>query len=141
LSRTESFSAAHRLHSEALSPEENRAIYGKCNNEWGHGHNYKVILTVVGLRHPATQMVVSIDVLRELLAPAVAELDHHHLDREPRSAGFPPIGISTAEGLAEWFWTVCSAGLHRKRLMSLAQVRLYCVEIIETECNVVRYYG
>jgi len=41
VSRTESFSAAHRLHSESFSEELNREIYGKCNSKNGHGHNYK----------------------------------------------------------------------------------------------------
>jgi len=43
LSRIETFSAAHRLHSPSLSTEENEKLYGKCNNPNGHGHNYKGI--------------------------------------------------------------------------------------------------
>lgn len=48
LSRRYTFCASHRLHSHQLSDEENRAIYGKCNNPNGHGHNYEVELTVRG---------------------------------------------------------------------------------------------
>ena len=45
-------SASHRLHSRALTPEENRAAYGKCNNPHGHGHNYVVQVLVGGLVDP-----------------------------------------------------------------------------------------
>jgi 6-pyruvoyltetrahydropterin/6-carboxytetrahydropterin synthase len=48
LSRRYRFSASHRLHSEQMSEEENRATYGKCNNPHGHGHNYTLEVTVAG---------------------------------------------------------------------------------------------
>ena len=48
------FSAGHRLHNDALSAEENRAIYGKCNNPNGHGHNFVVEVTVAGEIDPRT---------------------------------------------------------------------------------------
>ncbi|XP_060124543.1 6-pyruvoyl tetrahydrobiopterin synthase isoform X2 [Zootoca vivipara] len=64
VSRCVSFSASHRLHSNLLSDEENKKLFGKCNNANGHGHNYKVEVTVRGeaflpcfqgvVRHPLT---------------------------------------------------------------------------------------
>ena len=48
LSRRYRFSASHRLHSEQMSDAENRATYGKCNNPYGHGHNYVLEVTVSG---------------------------------------------------------------------------------------------
>lgn len=57
LSRRYHFSAAHRLHSEAFSEQQNRATYGKCNNPHGHGHNYIVEITLGGPVDPATGMV------------------------------------------------------------------------------------
>ena len=48
LTRRYAFSASHRLHSAALSDAQNREVYGKCNNPWGHGHNYEVEVTVRG---------------------------------------------------------------------------------------------
>jgi 6-pyruvoyltetrahydropterin/6-carboxytetrahydropterin synthase len=42
------FAAAHRLDSPALNPEENRRLYGKCNNPFGHGHDYVLDVTVEG---------------------------------------------------------------------------------------------
>ena len=49
-------SASHRLHSQALSAEENRAVYGKCNHPHGHGHNYVIELLVCGPVNPATEI-------------------------------------------------------------------------------------
>jgi 6-pyruvoyltetrahydropterin/6-carboxytetrahydropterin synthase len=57
LTRRYMFSASHRLHSLELSEAENRATYGKCNNPFGHGHNYKVEVTVAGQVDPKTGMV------------------------------------------------------------------------------------
>jgi 6-pyruvoyltetrahydropterin/6-carboxytetrahydropterin synthase len=73
LTRRYLFSASHRLHSDHMSAEENRATYGKCNNPHGHGHNYTVEITVSGPVDERTGMVcnlVDLDgfVERELLA-------------------------------------------------------------------------
>ena len=60
LSRRYLFSASHRLHSEAMSKEENQSTYGKCNNPHGHGHNYTLEVTVSGPVDPATGMVCNL---------------------------------------------------------------------------------
>lgn len=72
LTRRYRFSASHRLHSAQMSEEENRHVYGKCNNPYGHGHNYTLEVTVQGQVDPQTGMVcnlVDLDgfVERELL--------------------------------------------------------------------------
>ena len=54
------FSASHRLHCEALSAQENRDVYGKCNNPHGHGHNYALEVTVAGRVNPKTGMVCNL---------------------------------------------------------------------------------
>jgi 6-pyruvoyltetrahydropterin/6-carboxytetrahydropterin synthase len=74
LSRRYTFAASHRLHSPALSDEENRVVYGKCNNPLGHGHNYGVELTVRGPVDAVTGRVVDLATLdalaeKEILAP------------------------------------------------------------------------
>jgi 6-pyruvoyltetrahydropterin/6-carboxytetrahydropterin synthase len=73
LTRRYRFSASHRLHSPDMSEAENRAIYGKCNNPHGHGHNYTLEVTVSGPVDTSTGMVcnlVDLDgfVEREVLA-------------------------------------------------------------------------
>jgi|SRR5579859_38808 len=60
LTRRYRFSASHRLHNDALSAEENMAVYGKCNNPYGHGHNYIVEVTVSGQVDPRTGMVCNL---------------------------------------------------------------------------------
>lgn len=57
LSRRYHFSASHRLHTEAFDAERNKAVFGKCNNPHGHGHNYMVQVTFSGQVDPATGMV------------------------------------------------------------------------------------
>ena len=57
LSRRYRMSASHRLHSEAYTSEQNRAVYGKCNNPHGHGHNYMVEVTLGGTVDEETGMV------------------------------------------------------------------------------------
>ena len=60
------FSATHRLHAAGLSDAENRAIYGKCNNPHGHGHNYEVEITVGGPVDGVTGRAVDLAALDEL---------------------------------------------------------------------------
>ena len=74
-------SASHRLHTERLSEEQNRAVYGKCANPHGHGHNYTVEVLVGGEIDAVTGMVcdlVELDgcVIREVVEP----LDHSNLN-------------------------------------------------------------
>ena len=60
LTRRYLFSASHRLHSDAMSADENRATYGKCNNPYGHGHNYRLEVTVSGPVDASTGMVCNL---------------------------------------------------------------------------------
>lgn len=60
LSRRYRFSASHRLHNAEMSADENLATYGKCNNPYGHGHNYTLEVTVSGLVDPSTGMVCNL---------------------------------------------------------------------------------
>jgi 6-pyruvoyltetrahydropterin/6-carboxytetrahydropterin synthase len=74
LSRRYAFFASHRLHSSALTEEQNRETFGKCNNPYGHGHNYEIELTVRGVVDPVTGRVVDLDLLdrlaeEQILAP------------------------------------------------------------------------
>lgn len=76
------FSASHRLHAAALSEDENRRLYGKCNNPYGHGHNYVVD---VSARGPSDQTgrAVDLGLLDELVRrEVVAEFDHRDLNTE-----------------------------------------------------------
>ena len=83
LSRTYAFCASHRLHSSGLSDDENRALYGKCNNPNGHGHNYEVELTVRGPVDAVTGRVVALDVLDRLAEEQIlTPLRYRNLNEE-----------------------------------------------------------
>jgi 6-pyruvoyltetrahydropterin/6-carboxytetrahydropterin synthase len=73
LTRRYVFSASHRLHSAELSAAENRATYGKCNNPYGHGHNYGLEVTVSGPVDAATGMVCNLADLDGFIAREVLE--------------------------------------------------------------------
>jgi 6-pyruvoyltetrahydropterin/6-carboxytetrahydropterin synthase len=81
LTRRYLFSASHRLHSDALSEEQNRATYGKCNNPYGHGHNYFVEVTVSGQVDPRTGMVCNlVDIDECVQREIVRRFDHENLN-------------------------------------------------------------
>ncbi len=91
------FCAAHRLHTDALTPEENRALYDKCNNPYGHGHDYVLDVTVEG-SPDANGLVVNRAALDAIVRGAVIEkLDHKYLNADvPEFA----TTIATTENLA-----------------------------------------
>jgi 6-pyruvoyltetrahydropterin/6-carboxytetrahydropterin synthase len=77
-------SASHRLHTDALSAEENQTIYGKCNNPHGHGHNYVVEVVVAGAVAQETGMVVNMAALDEVVHGRVLDrFDHANLNLDP----------------------------------------------------------
>jgi 6-pyruvoyltetrahydropterin/6-carboxytetrahydropterin synthase len=77
-------SASHRLHTDVLSAEENQAIYGKCNNPHGHGHNYVVEVMVGGAVDAETGMVVNMATLDEMVRNRVIDrFDHANLNLDP----------------------------------------------------------
>jgi 6-pyruvoyltetrahydropterin/6-carboxytetrahydropterin synthase len=97
LTRRYRFSASHRLDTPVLSPEENRRIYGKCNNPYGHGHNYVLDVTLEGPVDASGQMV-NREALDTLVSERVlARLDHRNLNVEVPELG---AGVPTTENLA-----------------------------------------
>jgi len=83
VTRRYEFAASHRLHAAELSQEENRRLYGKCNNPYGHGHNYVVEVSVRGRLEGATGRAVDTVALDELVRREVLlPFDHKNLNRE-----------------------------------------------------------
>ena len=81
LSRRYHFSASHRLHSDTYDAEKNRAVFGKCNNPHGHGHNYTVQVTVSGQVDPVTGMVCNLADLDGFARKTMVErFDHTNLN-------------------------------------------------------------
>jgi 6-pyruvoyltetrahydropterin/6-carboxytetrahydropterin synthase len=82
--RRYTISASHRLHTDALTAEENRATYGKCNNPHGHGHNYVLEVMIAGAVDPETGMVVNMAALDEVVRGLVVDrFDHANLNLDP----------------------------------------------------------
>ena len=97
LNRRYHFSASHRLHAPSLTEGENQTTYGKCNNPYGHGHNYIATVTFSGSVDPATGMVTN---LADLDAYAEAHLvASHHLTNLNLHPAFASV-VPTTENLA-----------------------------------------
>src|SRR5436305_2627225 len=81
ITRCYEFAAAHRLHSPLLSEAENQALYEKCNNRFGHGHNYGLEVTVEGEPDPNTGAIIAHAELDRIVDEEVfARYDHKHLN-------------------------------------------------------------
>lgn len=129
LTKSYHFCAAHRMYNAALPDARNRALYGKCANDDGHGHNYQVEVTLRGPVDPESGLLAVRSRLDAAVDPLVFRLDHHSIDAPLQAAGYP---VSTSEALAAAFWD----WLHPALGESLAGVR-----IVETERNSFRYFG
>lgn len=81
LTRVYRFAASHRLHSDALSEPENDVLYGKCNNPFGHGHNYRVHISVSGAVNEATGRVTEVGALDRFVQERVIDaFDHRDMN-------------------------------------------------------------
>ncbi len=79
--RKEHFNAAHRLNNPLLSNEENNAVFGKCNNINFHGHNYELIVKVIGFLDPVTGYVIDMKLLSDIIkAEIIEKFDHKNLN-------------------------------------------------------------
>lgn len=130
LTRRATFSAAHRLWSDALSEAENRALFGACARDYGHGHNYQLEVTVKGGIDPKTGVVVNVAEIRDAVQTLLLDdVDHRHLNHDSELCrGINP----TVENLAVLFWNVL-----QERFGAL----MYEVRLHETENNWAVYRG
>lgn len=137
LTRRYRFSASHRLHQEALSAEENRRLYGKCDNPYGHGHNYALEVTVGGPIEPATGMVCDLAALDRAVAKEIIDpFDFSYLNLDV--ANFRAL-VPTTENLCVEIFR-----LLEKKLSAgdrWPQARLKRVRLEETSSNFFEYWG
>ena len=104
LSRRWAIAAAHRLHAEGLDAERNLAVYGKCNNPHGHGHNYVVEVTVAGAVDSVAGTVVDLAALDRFAREVVlARFDHQNLNLLPEFAEVVPTTENFARVLEGMF--------------------------------------
>jgi 6-pyruvoyltetrahydropterin/6-carboxytetrahydropterin synthase len=122
--RRYTLSASHRLHSERLSPAENRAAYGKCNNPHGHGHNYVIEVITQGPVDAETGMVVNLTDLDAVVRTKVLErFDHANLNVDPLFVNQVP----TTENLCRAVFKLLKEGMPSGQLET--------VRVEETENN------
>lgn len=121
------FCAAHRLHTDLLSEEENWAAFGKCNNPNGHGHNYVVLVTI---KSGTAQESCSLDQLDGLVNERIIDrFDHVDLNRDPAFAEL----TTTGENIVKLIWDILEPLLPNGCLQK--------VGVIETRDNYFEYAG
>jgi 6-pyruvoyltetrahydropterin/6-carboxytetrahydropterin synthase len=132
VTRRYQFAASHRLHSPALSDEENRRVYGKCNHPYGHGHNYVLEVSARGPLDPLAGSAVNIRLLDRLVSRQVLEpLEHRNLNADVD--WFGPV-VPTSENLGI---EICRRLKHNwKAVFSGEWPRLEKVRIEETPRNI-----
>jgi 6-pyruvoyltetrahydropterin/6-carboxytetrahydropterin synthase len=127
--RKEHFNAAHRLHNSQLSAEENARLFGKCNYANYHGHNYELIVRVIGEIDPVSGYVIDMKVLSELIKQEIVErFDHKNLNLDTEE--FKNLN-PTAENIAVVIYNLLRPQLDKRYDL---KITLY-----ETERNYVEY--
>lgn len=127
--RKEQFNAAHRLHNPQLSESENERLFGKCNNPSYHGHNYELIVKVVGFPDEKTGYVMDMKILSDIIQEEVIKkFDHKNLNLD--TVEFKQLN-PTAENIAVVIW-------HLLRPRVDQSLELF-VRLYETERNFVEY--
>jgi 6-pyruvoyltetrahydropterin/6-carboxytetrahydropterin synthase len=129
VSRKEHFNAAHRLFNSAWSDEQNQQVFGKCANPNYHGHNYELVVSLVGEPDPDTGYVYDLKVLSDLIqAHVLRKLDHRNLNLDvPEFTGINP----TAENIALVIWKIL-----RAQIDSTLDLK---ITLYETERNFVEF--
>jgi 6-pyruvoyltetrahydropterin/6-carboxytetrahydropterin synthase len=127
--RKEHFNAAHRLNNSTLSIEENKAVFGKCNNNNFHGHNYELIIKVTGDVDPLTGYVIDMKILGDIIKEAIIErFDHKNFNLDV--VEFKELN-PTAENIAIVIYNILKAKINEKYEL---KIMLY-----ETDRNYVEY--
>ncbi|HKG70225.1 MAG TPA: 6-carboxytetrahydropterin synthase [Segetibacter sp.] len=127
--RKEHFNAAHRLHNSMWDASTNTSVFGKCNNANYHGHNYELIVKVVGEPDPETGFVIDLKLLSEVIEESILNrFDHKNLNLDLEE--FTKVN-PTAENIAIVIYRMLREKLNPALEL---QVRLY-----ETERNFVEY--
>ncbi|MFZ9504337.1 MAG: 6-pyruvoyl trahydropterin synthase family protein [Cyclobacteriaceae bacterium] len=129
VSRRENFNSAHRLFVPGWSYEKNDVVFGKCNNPNYHGHNYELIVTLIGETDPVTGYVFDMKVLSDLIRDNVISVfDHKNLNLDtPHFKDLNP----TAENIARVIWEILRPKIDPALVL---KIKLY-----ETERNSVEY--
>ena len=131
VSRKAHFNAAHRLHNKNWTDEKNQKIFGKCNYQNYHGHNYELIVSVTGKINPETGYVMDMGELKKIIKNEIEErLDHKNLNLDvPHFSN----NIPSAENICIYIYNILRDNIDAQYKIS---IRLY-----ETPRNFVEYSG
>ena len=131
VSRKAHFNAAHRLYVKSWDEKKNESVFGKCSNEFYHGHNYELIVNVTGEVDPLTGMVIDLKDLKDLIKVEVEDaFDHKNLNIQvPEFADLIP----SAENIAIVIYNKLFPHLDKEKTL---EIILY-----ETPRNFVKYSG
>ena len=133
LSRRYRFSASHRLHVKLLDEQGNRDLFGKCNNPFGHGHNYFVQITLAGPVDADTGMVVNLADLDRFAAHELLDsFDSANLNEHPSFANAVP----STENLCFVLWEIFA-----RFTADHPPARLVRLRVEETDNNAFDYFG
>lgn len=134
VTRKAHFNAAHRLHNPEKSEEWNRQMYGKCNHENWHGHNYILNVTVAGSPDPETGYVIDLSTLKSIVnSKIVDKCDHKNLNLD---VDFLNGILPSTENLVKAFYAELEEPI---REATGGNGFLYEVELQETERNSAKY--
>ena len=131
VSRKAHFNAAHRLYVKSWDEKKNESVFGKCSNEYYHGHNYELIVNVTGEVDPVTGMVMDLKDLKDLIKTEVEDaFDHKNLNIQvPDFADLIP----SAENIA--------VVIYNKLVPHLDKGKTLEIILYETPRNFVKYSG
>jgi 6-pyruvoyltetrahydropterin/6-carboxytetrahydropterin synthase len=134
--RKESFNAAHRVYNPNWSKAQNDEVFGPCANEYFHGHNFELIVTIKGKPQPETGWVMDMKKLGQLVRREVTDkLDHKNLNLD---IDFLLGKIPTCEVLIIEIWKILAPKISA---MTEKQAKLHSLKLYETANNFVEYFG
>lgn len=134
ITRKEHFNAAHKLYNPNWSKEKNEEVFGACANEYFHGHNFEIEVSVKGEIDPDTGFVVDLKWLSSIIKENVlSKLDHKNLNID---VDFMQDKMASCEILVIEIWKILAEKINQH-----ATARLYHIKLHETKNNIVEYYG
>ncbi|MGO1596576.1 MAG: 6-pyruvoyl trahydropterin synthase family protein [Sphingobacterium sp.] len=133
ITRRERFNAAHKLHREEWSLEENERVFGNCSNPNWHGHNYDLYVTVKGTVNPQTGFLIDLKRMKEIiLSEVIDKLDHKNVNLD---VDFMEGKMASTEVMAIEIFKVLRPFFEKENVI------LHAVRLHETENNYVEYFG
>jgi 6-pyruvoyltetrahydropterin/6-carboxytetrahydropterin synthase len=135
VSRKEHFNAAHKLYNPNWTQEQNREVFGACANEYFHGHNFELIVTVKGEPNPDTGFVIDLKLLSNLIKTLITDkVDHKNLNLE---VDFMQGKMASCEIFIAEIWKILAPAIQEASKHAL----LHKITLYETPRNFVEYYG